>query len=150
MTCRIYCEHGALTSELRELQRLGRIELVHFRYDPDSASGKIAPTATPSAAQWRDLNVSWGELKDMGTTWADFTGSQHLNKILEILGASNRRDALHVDSAFKDGCLAFVTGDKGILKHRECLEELLGLRFFDPISEVAALREFIDARCGAA
>jgi hypothetical protein len=149
MTCRVYREHGALTADLRGLQCRGLVQLVHFPYDPNSRSGSIAPAAASSAVQWRDLNLSWQELKDRGDTWNDFEGSRHLPEILSILGASNRRDALHVDSAFKDGCRAFITRDTDILAHRARLEALPGLRFFNPDSEAAALRAVIEKGCRA-
>jgi hypothetical protein len=68
---KIYCEHGALTSELRAFSRDGRIELGHFGYDPDSRTRYISPSATPSDAKWRDLNTTWDELTG---TWDDFNG----------------------------------------------------------------------------
>jgi DNA-binding HxlR family transcriptional regulator len=71
---KIYCEHGALTPELRALQREGRIERVHFPYDPGSRTRHLAPLAVVSDAQWRDLNTSWAELTG---TWDDFKGSKH-------------------------------------------------------------------------
>jgi predicted nucleic acid-binding protein len=143
---KIYCEHGAVTADLRALQRDGRIELVHFPYDPESRARAIAPSATPSDAQWRDLNTTWNELTG---TWDDFKGSPHLPEIRRIIGAANRRDALHVDSAFKTGCAAIVTVDRDILDHKDELETLLGLRIFHPDNDKDELRCFIVDRCGA-
>jgi len=45
---KIYCEHGALTADVRALQREKRIELVYFPYDPGSRTRHIAPTAVVS------------------------------------------------------------------------------------------------------
>jgi hypothetical protein len=144
---KIYCEHGALTADLKALQRDGRIELVHFPYDEDSKARAISPSAIPSDAQWRDLNTgSWDALTG---SWSDFEGSPHLPEIRRIIGAENRRDALHVDSAFKTGCAAMVTVDQDILDHTAKLEALLGLRIFHPDRDREALRRFIDDRCGA-
>lgn len=42
---KIYCEHGALTSDLRMLQREGLVELIHFPYDPNSWSRHIKISA---------------------------------------------------------------------------------------------------------
>ena len=138
---KIYCEHGAVTADLTTRQRDGRIELVHFPYDPESRARAVAPSATPSDAQWRDLNTgSWDALTG---SWADFEGSPHLPEIRRIIGAANRRDALHVDSAFKTGCAAMVTVDGDILDHTAELEALLGLRIFHPDRDKEALRRFI-------
>lgn len=151
LTCLIYCEPGALSNELRDFERRRRIQLVYFPYDPDSKTRRITPEATPSEAQWQDLHsVSWKELKQLDVTWGDFSGSEYFSQILDILGHTNRRDALHLDSAYKHGCRAFVTRDKGILDHRDALQELLELRLFHPDSDRDALRGFLDATCGAA
>jgi predicted nucleic acid-binding protein len=139
---KIYCEPGALSKELRALQREGCIELVHFPYDPDSRSRAIAPSAVLSDAQWRDLNTTWEEL---GGTWEDLKGSKHLKEILRIVRPENRRDALHLDSAYKTGCAAFVTVDRDILDHKEDLEKLLSIRIFHPEREKDELGRFIAA-----
>ena len=137
---KIYCEPGALSKELRALQREGRIELVHFPYDPDSRSRAIAPSAVLSDAQWRDLNTTWDEL---GGTWEDLKGSEHLNEILRIVRPENLRDALHLDSAYKTGCAVFVTVDRDILDHKEDLEKLLSIRIFHPVRDKAELDRLI-------
>lgn len=137
---KIYCEHGALTPRLRELARSRRIELVHFPYDSDSRSRHISSVARPSAAQIRDLNLP---IKDLPGAIADHSGSDHFEEIRSILGHEHRRDALHVDSALKSGCSAFITQDSDILKHKARLEGLLGIRFFDPNTELGDLEQFI-------
>jgi hypothetical protein len=55
---KVYCEHGAITAGLRARQASGGIQLIHFPYDPNSRSKHIKPTAEPSLAQWRDMNIS--------------------------------------------------------------------------------------------
>ena len=119
---KIYCEHGALSGSLRDLQRKGYVELVHFPYDPNSRSTRLSTPGAPSAAQLRDLNLPICELP---ATLKDYTGSEHLSEILEILGSQNRRDALHVDTAVKNGCSAFVTCDNDILAQKVRLETTL-------------------------
>lgn len=144
---KIYCEHGALTSGLRKFQRDGRIALVHFPYDPVSRTRHISPSATPSDAQWRDLNTTWSELT---RPWTDFKGSEYHREIIRIVGSANRRDALHVDSAYKSGCSAIVTVDNDILAHKAEIETLLGLRVFHPIIDGEELHCFIEAGAGGA
>ena len=142
---KVYCEHGALTPTLKALQRARRIELIHFPYDAGATTRHISPTAAVSNAQWRDLNVkNWDGLAHV-SSWDDFEGSEHFLRIQSIVGASNRRDALHVDSAYKSGCAAFITRDKDdILSRRDQLEALLPIRFFHPDDDAAALRRFIE------
>lgn len=143
---KIYCEHGALTADLRAFQPEGRVELVHFPYDPDSRGRHIAPSAVPSKAQWKDLNVPWDKLSE---TWEDYVGSEHLSEIMRIIGHGNRRDALHLDSAYKSGCAAIVTADNDILDHKSDLEGLLGLRIFHPQHDNDVLHRFIVERSQA-
>jgi len=141
---KVYCEHGALTPKLKALQRERRIELIHFPYDSEATTKHISPTAAVSDADWQDLNVKgWSDLAHV-PNWDDFKGSEHLPQIRTIIGLSSRRDALHVDSAYKSGCRMFITTDGDILNHRERLEALLGIRFFDPERDAEALCKFIE------
>lgn len=78
------------------------------------------------------------------------SGSVHLEEIRSILGPQNRRDALHVDSAYKAGCKCFVTRDSDILLKRKQLETLLGIRFFDPAKDKEELERFIESEVSAA
>lgn len=135
---RVYCEHGALTKEIRRLAQGGSIELVHFPYDPDSHTPKMK-VSTPSGARWCDLNLPIAELPGR---WADYTESCRFPEILSILGGTNRRDALHVDSAFKQGCVAFVTWDRDILDRKTELEGVVRMRFFRP-DEHRSLAQFL-------
>jgi hypothetical protein len=144
---KVYCEHGGLSRALRSLQRNGYIELVHFPYDPTSGSSYIGAANTPSEAQLRDLNLPLSELPG---SWNNYSGSEHLSEIREILGPQNRQDALHVDTAFKSGCSAFVTRDNGILVHRERLQAVLGIRFFHPDTDADELERYVSRDYGAA
>jgi hypothetical protein len=136
---KVYCETGALTQEIKKLGKSGSVALVHFPYDPCSHIRTLAGIAMPSNAKIRDLNLP---INDLPGTIADYSGSMHFAEIFSILGGQ-RQDALHVDSAFRQGCLAFVTPDRGdILKHKVELEKLLGIRFFHP-DEWGDLERFI-------
>lgn len=134
---KVYCEHGALTKELRNLGRRGSVRLVHFPYDRDSYMH--LDVATASKAKIQDLNLP---IKDLPGTLPDYAGSANLKEIFAIINGSNRQDALHIDSAFKDGCSAFVTRDNDILDHRAELESLLKIKFFHP-NEWAELTRFL-------
>jgi hypothetical protein len=138
---KIYCEHGALSGYLRALRNEGKIELIYFPYDPESRTRHITPTAVPSEAQWRDMNMTFDELGNI--TFNDFTGSEHLQEICRIIGPDKRRDALHVDSAYKTGCKVMVTVDRDILDHKAELEMLLKLRIFHPENDKEDLKKFI-------
>jgi hypothetical protein len=136
---KIYCEHGSLTKNIRASCLRARVTLVHFPFDPGSQTSKIRSVANPSKAEIRDLNLP---IKDLPGAIADYAGSHCWDEVLSIIGPSNRRDALHVDSAFKSGCVAFVTDDSDILEHKAQLEDLLGIRFFRP-DEFSNLEQFV-------
>ena len=138
---KVYCEHGALTAGLRALQRAGRISLIYFPYDPNARTSHISPTALPSQAQYRDLNLTYDELS---CRYDDFQGSEHYQSIREIIGPQNRRDSLHIYSAYKSQCKALVTRDTDILNDRARLEALLGLRIINPDTEHEALVALLD------
>lgn len=144
---RIYCERGALTPRIRKLGRSRGAEFVHFPYDPDSRSRHISSIARPSSAQIKDLNLP---IMDLPGTLADYSGSKHFDEILSIIGREHRRDALHVDSAFKSECSAFITHDSDILMHKARLEGLLGIRFFHPDADLSDLEQFIACTFGTA
>lgn len=139
---RIYCETNALTAELKQWSQSGLVELVHFPYDSDSHTRRIPKIATGSAAQIRDLNLP---IHDLPGTIGDWKPSEHFEEIRSIIGKEQqyRRDALHIDSAVKSGCLVFVTRDSDILKHKARLQDLLGIAFFDPKGELYDLEIFI-------
>lgn len=125
---KVYCEHGALTSKLKALQKSGRIELVHFPVDL-TRSRSIHATAAPSKVRWQDLGLSWDE---SSFPWDQAVGSEKFVDILDVIGRQNRRDALHVDSAYKTGCACLVSADRDILNVRERLFDLLALKVFSP------------------
>jgi hypothetical protein len=80
---------------------------------------------------------------DLPGSVSDYNGSEHLYEILTIVGHENRRDALHVDSAFKSRCAVFITTDSHILQHKSQLQALLGIRFFHPRFELSDLKRLL-------
>lgn len=100
--------------------------------------------AFPSQAQWRDCHMPW---KDIHFSWEAHKASEKLSEIYSIIGndPQERRDRLHLDSAFKSGAHIFLTSDKdNIWRHRQALEPLLGFRIFYPDLEVDLVKEFIN------
>ena len=120
---------------------------MQFPYDPCSHSGKKRRIAIPSAeAQYQDLHLP---ISDLPGRIADYSGLSKLEAVVQITGVENRRDALHIDTAFKNGCAAFVTCDREhILSQSIELEQLLGIRFFHP-DQHSDLEQFV-ADCGTA
>jgi len=128
MTTKVYCEHNAFREELWQLQKEGIIEIINFPYE--QKINKKHHRARPSKALWKDLNVPWNE---MNWLWKEMDGSEKLEMIRKILGPRTRRDTLHIDSAYKEGCIAFLSRDRQhIISKAQELENLLGIRFFHP------------------
>jgi hypothetical protein len=67
-------------------------------------------------------------------------------EIEKIVGRGNRRDILHIDSAYRTGCRCFFTRDRGdILSRRSELESLLGIQFFHPDDDWEQFIDFLQA-----
>ncbi len=125
----VYCEENSFMPKVRKLQDEGRIKLCKFPYDT-AGTKKPHELARPSLAHPEDLHLA---PEKISFPPEDFDGSDKHDEIEAIIGSDNRRDVLHVDSAYKDGCDCFFTTDKGdILSKKDALEELTGIRFFHP------------------
>lgn len=123
---KVYCEHGAFDRRLEQLEDCGKIELYIFQYEQQI--GKIRRIATPSDVTPKDINYTFGEYSP---TFSEGTPSDKFKEIERIVGKSNRKDVLHLDSAYKTGCQYFLTPDKkDIVSKRRELEPLLGLKIF--------------------
>lgn len=131
-TMKVYCEHGAYSSAIKALRNAGRLEIVHFPYDLDSRT-RSTGLAAPSAAQICDLHLPIIELPG---ALEDYSASKYLGSIVAILGRAHRRDALHLDSAIKSRCNAFITRDTDILDKRVALETALPIRIFHPDADL--------------
>jgi hypothetical protein len=140
---KVYAEHGAFRDELWRLQRQGLIELVTFPYE--SKNRKVRTQAVPSEARFSDLgHITIGE---MNFPIGDMSGSTAYPQILEIVGSRNRRDALHIDSAYKSGCKAFLSRDtRHIIANGQRLAALLGIRFFHPDSDWSQFLTFVGGK----
>jgi hypothetical protein len=137
---RVYFDTGAITRELRAFERAGRIDILHFPYDQPPPK-KRHTLAQPSAANPEDLNLEPGKLAFKPD---EFVGSGKFANIESIIGRENRRDVIHVDSAYKDHCQCFITSDRGdILAKRDRLEALLGIRFFHHGDEWSDFEQFL-------
>jgi hypothetical protein len=114
---------------------------VLFPYD-DAKQPRGVQLATPSVVTCDSTSVTW----DMAIRISDTAPSEKLEQIRTIIRRENERlimvpaglvggetegDARHLDSAYKSGCVGFITTDKqDILTHAAELESLLGLRLF--------------------
>ena len=64
-----------------------------------------------------------------------------------MIGASNKTDAQHLDSAFMSECEAFLTSDKGdIVAHTEKLQTMLGMKVFHVPNQWADFVVYVRAK----
>jgi hypothetical protein len=85
--------------------------------------------AAPSRPNWKEINYTWSELS---LTWDALGNTSHKRQAIEaLLGPNSTRDAKHLDSAYIEGCRAFLTSDKrDIVLRRGELVSLLGVEVF--------------------
>lgn len=138
---KIYVDTGADISFLKSYYDV--ILFLTFPYDSEHRRQKPPKLnlAVPSAARLNDCHVPWD---DCHHTWDDFEGSPIHPCITEIIGATNRRDVLHVDSAHKEGVDIFLTSDKkDIWQHRSRLEPVVGFKIFHTPPENTIIEEAV-------
>ena len=139
MLC-VYCDTGAYVKGLHDLEQSGRISVHQFKYE--NPTRRIQKGAMPSDLRYDDfIHYTYDDLKNTEVlkdiTYDQLGGvNSKFAEILKIVGAQNRKDAKHLDSAQMTGCEVFLTSDKGdIWSKRERLSSSLGLRIFHVPSE---------------
>jgi hypothetical protein len=134
---KVYCERHVFRKKLKSLEKDGLIQLLHFSYE--GTNRKVAETDTPSMIT-ADMTC-W--TADSTIRISDMRESDRYSEVLRCVGGNNWRDALHLDSAYKSKCRAFLTRDKGISKRKQQLESILGLRIFDPDKDWEHFFEYV-------
>lgn len=124
---KVYCDTGAFRVELTALEREGKIRIFQFKYE--NKNKRIRHMAAPSRPSWKEINYTWSELS---LTWDVLGKTSHKRQAIEaLLGPNSIRDAKHLDSAYMEGCRAFLTSDKrDIVSRRSELVSLLGIEVF--------------------
>lgn len=80
-------------------------------------------------------------------TAADNKSSPRLDAILNIIGSANLQDALHVDTACRQSCAAFITSNiDDILSKKWKLEELTQMRFFHRVLDWQEFVAWLDSK----
>ena len=125
---KIYCDTGASIKFLKE--HYGFCEFFQYPYDsPDRPKNKKMSLAKPSNLRLKYAHSTW---KESTFIWNECVGSDLYSQITNIIGKSNETDILHVDSAYKSGCLVFLTSDKrDIWSKRADLERLCTFKIFN-------------------
>ena len=110
----------------------GLVKLIQFPFE--GANSKIQNHGTPTRISWAEGHSPWEKANNY--SWEDIQYSEKFPEIQKILGADPQRDGdcRQLDTAYKNKASLFLTSDKGILKHKDALELLLGLIILDPDS----------------
>ena len=96
---KIYADSGANIKFLKNFYSY--CVFITFPYD-SAHRRKVFPKpviAAPSALQWRDFHLSWNEAKFPS---CECNRSEIYDSLEKFIGKSNRRDILHLDSAYKE------------------------------------------------
>ena len=105
---RVYCDSGGFKKELRDFENRGLIEV--FTYAYENSTRKVRHRAPGSNPTWDEGDSTWDEGTD---SWDDYANvSEHWQRIIDLLGKSNLRDAKHLDSAYRARCDSFLTSDQ--------------------------------------
>ncbi|MDP3957954.1 MAG: hypothetical protein Q8Q36_00640 [bacterium] len=123
MKFKVYCDTGGFARGLRSLEENDEIELLYYPYE--NKNKKIEKRALPSATTWNDMTRPWDEEVN---SWEEYIGSEKFPELEKILSLNNRKDILHLDSAYKSRCQFFISSDKGdIYQKRNELFRLLNI-----------------------
>ncbi len=131
----IYLDSGANTRFLRPYKH--QIDFIEFPCDSMSNKRKYTRQVDPPELQWRDMNMTWEEAN---FSWNSCTKSEKFEEIKHIV--IQRKDALHLDTAYKAKADIFLTSDKGdIGSKKERLEAICNFKIFE------TKKEFEDPIC---
>jgi len=141
----VYCDSGGYRRELGEMESLGQLKVYQYRYDANG-NRKIKSRPPSSNPTWSEGDSTWDQV---GGTWEDFEKqSEKWPKILRLLGASNVKDAKHLDSAYMAGCAALITSDKDDLcRNAVAIKELLNVSVFHCMHDWDAFVAFVQCGC---
>lgn len=119
---KVYCELGALTSELKNLHQMGVIELMNFPYE-----GRTKKMIQPSVPSLVTADCTY-LTADSDILISECEPSDKYDQIRSIIG-NHEMDVRHIDTAYKNGCQILLSNDKDdIVSKAMELNELLEIR----------------------
>ena len=136
---KVYCDTGGYRPELRELQDRGLVELCTYVYE--NKNRRVPGRAPASNPTWEQGDSTWDQ--DNGD-WNDYDRSEIWPELFQLVGSHNETDAKHIDSAYKGGCHALITSDKGDISSKSAaIFALTGVRVFHAHHDWPAFLAFI-------
>lgn len=135
MKIKVYCDSGSWKKELKKYENA--IEFIMFSFE--NPNKNVKKVFNPSYESWRALDKPWNECT---WVWGEVAPSEKFNDIKKIIGGYNGMDIRHLDTAYKNKCSYFLTSDNDdIIKHKDQLEPLLGLKIFNSHKEFDLIDE---------
>lgn len=136
---KVYCERGAYSPKLRDLEKNGLITLIHFPYEGHNRN--IKQQAIPSVVTVDCTYIT----ADSEIPISQCSESSKMESIRAIVGAQSEFDARHLDSVYKSECGCFLTPDKKDIADRAApLEALLGFKVFHPPTQWEEFVAFVE------
>lgn len=130
MKVKIYCEAGAMTTEVRNLKILENVELIGFPFE--SKNRRVFTASQPSELTSDNDFIT---ADNTNIRVSDTDRSEKFLQIAKIIGENHYNDVRHIDTAYKENCKIFISPDKGdIIDKAIELERLTGIKFFHPTS----------------
>jgi len=102
MKIKIYCEAGAMTTEVRNLKTLKNVELIGFPFE--SKNRRVFTASQPSELTSDNDFVT---VDNANIRISDTDKSEKFDKIAKIIGENHYNDVRHIDTAYKENCLIF-------------------------------------------
>ena len=138
MEVKIYCEAGAMTSEVRSLKSNPKVKLIGF---PFEMKNKRVYKATQPSELTCDSDLITADNTEIKVS--DTVKSEKFELIAQVIGASNFNDIRHIDTAYKENCKFFISNDKNdIINNAVELENITGIKFFHP-NEIEEIKKII-------
>jgi len=137
MKIKIYCEAGAMTSEVRNLKSNPKVKLIGFPFEMKNKRVYKATKPSELTCDSMLINADNTEIKV-----SDTVKSKKFELIAQVIGATNFNDVRHIDTAYKEKCKIFISNDKNdIINNAIELENITGIKFFHPndIDEIKKL-----------
>ncbi len=137
---RVYCDTGGYRKELLQLEKSGVIQLTTYAYE--NSTKKIKGRSPGSNPSWDEGDSTWDV--DDGS-WDDSAKvSDQWEKILNLVGTQNQKDAKHLDSAYMAECNIFLTSDfDDISSKAKSILSLLGIHVFHSTKDWDAFLDFM-------
>ncbi len=139
----VYVDKGAEIKAIRSVH--SHCQFIDFPIDStDRRKNRRNFINARPTVTWNNWNCNWEEC---AFRWNDMAPTEKFCRIVDIVGASNENDAMHLDSAYKSCADVFLTSDeRDICSNRAQLEKLLDFRIFNPTFEKDDVLAFISCR----